>query len=165
MRRSLFVLALVAFAAPVQAQEVTVERVEVIDTGIFSLVLGEETDDPNLPGEKIVSVDSAEIVKSTTTVPARIGLEFGIAYRIIGEPEGSDVALGFHFEYPEPGLADPEIDSPLLVSDFTRQRTIGKTEYTGFGFENDWELVPGTWTFAIRHEGETLAERTFTVTK
>ena len=166
MHRVLSTAALVAVVVPAGAfaAEVKVDRIEIVDTGIYTLVLGEETADSSMPSETIVAVETADLVEPTTEVVARLGLEFGLRYRVVGEPDGSAVTLDFLFAYPPPGLADPEQRSPLLESRFTRERTIGEIEYTGFGFESDWEIVPGTWTIAISHEGETLAEQSFTVT-
>ena len=34
---------------------------------------------------------------------------------------------------------------------------------SGFSFTFDWEMVPGTWTFAVLSEGRVLAEQSFEV--
>lgn len=165
MRFMLPLAALLAATSSASAGDIRVERIDVVDTGIYRLVLGEETKDDGLPTETIVAVDKAELVESTTTIHGQLGLEFGLRYEIIGEPDGSDVTLDFRFEYPPPGLNDPEQNEPLTESRFARQRTIGETEYTGYGFENTWEIVPGIWTIEISYQGKKLAEQSFTVTK
>ena len=53
----------------------------------------------------------------------------------------------------------------LLRSAYQRTKTIGETVYLGYGFEHAWEIVPGTWTYQIWHDGRKLAERSFTVEK
>jgi len=50
-------------------------------------------------------------IEMTETVPARIGVEFGLD-RIVGEPDGGEVAPEFLVNYPEGGLADPESPTP-----------------------------------------------------
>lgn len=146
------------------AEEARFDGIEIVDTGLYRLELGKETPDPNAPGEMMASVEKAELIESTTTVPGALGREFGLRYRVLGEPAGAEVTFDFHYTYPSPGLADPERDAPLLEERFSRQRTIGKTEFTGFGFDNPWEIVPGTWTFEISHDGKTLATQSFEVT-
>jgi hypothetical protein len=53
----------------------------------------------------------------------------------------------------------------LRESRFKKMKPIGQVLYFGYGFENDWELVPGTWTFEIWSDGRRLAEEKFTVIK
>jgi hypothetical protein len=66
---------------------------------------------------------------------------------------------------PAPVLADPKSSTPLRESRFQKVKPIGKVLYFGYGFENDWELVPGTWTFEIWFQGRKLAVEQFTVVK
>jgi hypothetical protein len=53
----------------------------------------------------------------------------------------------------------------VLESRITRNKKIGETLYLGYGFENEWEIVPGTWTFAVSYQGKELAKQSFTVSK
>jgi len=165
MRLTPTLLALTVAIPSALADDVRVDGIEVVDTGIYRVVLGEETKDPGLPTEKIIAVDGSELVEATTTVPGQLGLEFGLRYTVVGGPDDAEVTLDFRFVYPPPGLNDPEETEPLTESRFSRQRTIGKIEYTGYGFENAWEIVPGTWTIEISHGGTKLAEQSFTVTE
>ena len=87
------------------------------------------------------------------------------AGRDTGEPDGAEVTLEFVNTYPAPGLADPESPTPFMESKYERSKKIGETIYSGYGLENDWELVPGTWIFEIRHKGDTLASVSFTLVK
>ena len=45
------------------------------------------------------------------------------------------------------------------------KKKIGETAYLGYGIENDWEIVPGTWTFEIWYSGRKLAEQSFTLSR
>ena len=159
-----FLIAAMILAAPLTARaaDVRVERIDVVDTGIYTIVTGEETADPSAPGTVAAPV-TATLVEATTTVPGRLGLEFGLRYVIVGEPAGAEVALDFVIAYPAPGLVDPAEPEPLLESRYTRQKKIGETVYLGYGFENDWEIVPGAWRFEIWFDGGKLASQAFTV--
>jgi hypothetical protein len=42
---------------------------------------------------------------------------------------------------------------------------IGTLCLLGYGFDNDWEIVPGVWTEQIWYQDRTLAERSFTVSE
>lgn len=158
-------IAATILAAPLAAlaADIRVERVDVVDTGIYTIVTGEETPDPNAPTGTIAAVTTVTNVEETTAVPGKVGLEFGLRYVVVGEPAGAEVPLDFVIAYPPPGLVDPAGPEPLLESRYSRARKIGETVYLGYGFENAWEVVPGEWRFEIWYEGRKLAGRSFTV--
>ena len=46
------------------------------------------------------------------------------------------------------------------------QVTKGRVEaQTGYGFDHDYELVPGVWRIEMKHDGKTLMTQEFTVFK
>jgi hypothetical protein len=149
-------------AAPAAFAEVT--RVDVLDRGIYEIVPGEQTPDPDTPTGTITAVDTQKLLQSTDTVVGKLGVEFGLRYVVIGSPEGGEVTVDLVYIYPSPGLKDPAEAEPALETRFSRTKKIGETTYIGYGFENDWEIVPGEWRFEIWHDGKKLAEESFTVT-
>lgn len=45
-------------------------------------------------------------------------------------------------------------------------RTIGREAgYVDYGFDDPWELVPGTWTIELWHGDRKLATQSFTVVR
>ena len=146
------------------AGDARVDRVEIVSQGTYRVEVGEATADPDAPTGQISAPATFTLIEATTDIAAGLGVEFGLEYRIVGEPEGVEVPLDFVISYPAPGLMDPDSSEPLLSTALARPKTIGKVEYLGYGFENDWELVAGTWRFTISYRGRTLAERSFTVT-
>jgi hypothetical protein len=164
MRFLLIAAVLLAAPAAATAGDIRVERIDIVDAGIYTVATGEETADPDAPTGTIAAPTTATLVEATTAIPGRRGLEFGLRYVIVGEPAGAEVSLDFVIAYPAPGLVDPAEPEPLRESRFTRPKQIGETIYLGYGFENDWEIVPGEWRFEIWYEGSRLAERRFAVT-
>ena len=158
---SLAALSLAVLASGAQAAEV--ERIDVVDKGIYEIVTGEATADPNAPTDVITAVDSEKLVEATDKIAARLGLEFGFRYVLIGAPAGEAVSLDMVYTYPAPGMKDPAEAEPFLETRYARDKIIGDTIYVGYGFEADWEIVPGVWTFGIWHDGTKLAEESFTV--
>jgi hypothetical protein len=163
MRFLLIAAVLLASPLAASAADLRVERIDVIDAGVYTVATGEVTADPNVPTGTVAAPVSATLVDATTTVLGRLGLEFGLRYLIVGEPTGADVPLDFVILYPPPGLVDPAEPNPLRESRYTRQKKIGETVYLGYGLENDWEIVPGEWTFEIWFDGAKLASRGFVV--
>ena len=163
MRLLMPVLLALTISGAAFAEEPRVEGIDVVGKGLYKVELGETISRPDVPGGLVAPPTKFTQIENTTTVPARIGVEFGMEYKIIGEPAGAEVTLEFVDTFPAPGLADPEKPEPMRTGRFERKRPIGETLYNGYGFESDWELVPGTWTFEIWYEGRKLAEESFTV--
>jgi hypothetical protein len=160
-------LALLLLAAPlaVRAEEVRVDRIDIVDKGIYEVTLGQQTTDASTPTGVASAVDSFKNIEATTDIPGRLGLEFGFQYVIVGEPAGAEVPVEITYTFPAPGLVDPADPKPVPESRITRDKKIGETIYLGYGFENEWEIVPGTWTFAVAYQGKELAKQSFTVSK
>jgi hypothetical protein len=163
----LLFLAVALATAPVvaQAADVRVDRIDIVDKGIYTVTLGEQMPDASTPTGVASAVDSFNNIEATTDIPGRLGLEFGFQYVIAGEPAGAEVPVDITYGFPPPGLVDPADPKPMLESRITRQKKIGETIYLGYGFENDWEIVPGTWSFAVSYQGRELARQSFTVSK
>ncbi len=134
-----------------------------MDKGIYTVTLGEQRPDGSTPTGVVSAVDSFNNVEATTDIPGRLGLEFGFQYVIVGEPAGAEVPVDITYGFPPPGLVDPADPKPMLESRITRQKMIGETIYLGYGFENDWEIVPGEWTITISFEGRELVRQSFAV--
>jgi hypothetical protein len=165
MRVAFLLAAFVAAALPARAQSVTVERVDIIDRGIYEIATGAQTPGASTPTGTVTATTAEKLLTATTTIPGKVGLEFGLHYVVAGTPAGVDAPLDFVIAYPPPGLKDPAAAAPMLESKYSRPKKIGDTIYLGYGFENAWEIVPGTWTFTIFSGGKKLAEQAFTVTK
>lgn len=161
------ILAVLLTAVPLvaQAETVQVERADIVDKGIYAIKTGKETPDANTPTGKISAVTGVKVLEATTIIPGRKGTEFGFRYVIVGKPAGAEVSIDIANSYPPPGLRDPGEPKPVLESRYSRKKKIGETVYLGYGFENDWEIVPGTWTFTISYKGRELARQSFAVVK
>lgn len=147
------------------AQEASVSGLEIVGKGIYEVQTGAVTKDPSAPTGEIKAPDTFKLVEATDKIPARVGVEFGFEYKLDGAPDGAEVTLRYVNVYPAPGLADPGSAKPVLSDTFERKKKIGAVNYLGYGFENDWELVPGTWTMEIWSGDHKLASESFTVAK
>jgi hypothetical protein len=164
MRTLVFILVLSLFPAFARA-DVKVDSVTIVEKGIYTIDTGDETRDAQTPTGKITAVTKVRNIESTVTIPARLGLEFGFQYVVVGDPAGAEVTLDIVTTFPAQGLRNPKASKPLYESKYRRTKKIGDTVYLGYGFENLWEVEPGIWTFQIWHENRKLAEQSFTVVK
>jgi len=156
------IIGLALGAQPVMAGS-TVTDVEIIDFGVLSAQLDRTIEDQTLVQGAHHTMKSSRILKSTTDISAKKGLKFGIRYIIKGFPIGSPVKISFVVLYPEPGLTNPGTGKTELQGMVTMVKKIGKITATGYLFNQDWEMVPGQWTFQIWHDGRKLAEKSFSV--
>jgi hypothetical protein len=147
------------------AEDISVDRIEIVSKGVYLVETGKETPDAAAPTGEIAAPVTFKNIEATDKVAAKVGTEFGLEYRVVGAPDGTDIDLEFVITYPAPGLNDPAEAEPIRATRFDRVKTIGKVEYLGYGLENDWELAPGTWTFRIWYKDRKLAEESFTVTE
>jgi hypothetical protein len=163
MRATASIAVILALSTAAFAQD-SVDRIEVVGKGIYQVTIGEPTPDPAAPTGTTAAPVAFNLIESTSTVAAALGVEFGLAYRVVGAPDGAEVTLDVVNIYPGPGLADPDKAEPIRENRYQRAKKVGEVNYLGYGFEQDWEMVPGSWTFQIWHDGRQLLEESFTVT-
>lgn len=158
------VLALVTLTGnSLGAGAVEVWGFDVIKYGTYRGAVREIEDMEHSPGGKRRVVNVQEFLKATFKVPAIPGTRFGFRYVINGIPEGAEVPITIRKTYP--GLRDPKRDKVIYNHKYLRIHEIGEICGTGYGFDHDWELVPGTWTFELLHKGNMLGEISFQVYK
>ncbi len=91
LRTTLCLLAAWLSLAAANAQPGYVARIEILEAGIFT----------------VESLGEMRLVEATTNVPARVGVTFGVRYRIVGAEPGTPVALKFITRFPAQGLHNP----------------------------------------------------------
>jgi hypothetical protein len=149
-------------SAPALAQ--TVERIDVVKYGVYAGPPGEAIASPGTVAGVERQLADSKLIETTRTIPARPGLRFGIEYRIVGEPAGGMISLKRTTIYPEGGVRNPSTGKTAMRDEAMEQHEVGAVDYSGFRFDDPWEMVPGTWTIELSYEGRTLASESFTVT-
>jgi hypothetical protein len=152
------------FSVVAQAQQV--QRIEIWDAGTYkSKDVMERVDAPGTPQGYRNIVSDIELQQRTTTVPAILGTSFGFRFSILGKPAGATINLKFVSRYPSPGLQNPKTGNSLMRGEYSVQAKLDTKSWKTYRFDDDWELVPGTWTFEIWQDDRKLAEQSFTVVK
>lgn len=147
------------------AQTPQVDRADITDYGIYTARLHSTAPSPGEPTGVHSQASNIRHVETTQSIPARMGVRFGFRYRLVGTPKGVNVPLRTVVVFPPPGLRKNPSEPYSAQSEYVTTRPIGKVSYADYGFEHDWEVVPGPWTMQIWYEGRKLAERQFTVAK
>jgi hypothetical protein len=142
--------------------EVKVAAAQIVEYGIYTANIQTSKRD----SEGVIQSDLGNIrhAATTTTIPAQHGVRFGFRYKIIGTPAGTTVPIRIVTVYPPAGLSPPNTAQPIHNSEMNVTRKIGDTSYNDYGFDDPWELVPGSWAIQIWYGNNKLAEQNFTVT-
>ena len=148
----------------VSAQTLTVQRVIVVNPGIYELETKKRMAGENLGDRSWDAVRKLRYVQAATTVPARLCISFGFEYVIIGAPKGTEIPIKMVTNFPDAGLNNPETRKTTRRNETLVGRTIGTRFLRSYTFDKRWELVPGVWTFQLWHKDQKLAEQSFTVT-
>lgn len=158
---SLFLLSVLTSSVS-QSDEHRVERASVLERGIFQAHSGGPPVGHSSLGP-VTKVRDASLVQSTTTIPARRSLRFGLRYVIVGDPVGARAKIQLVTRFPEAGLLDPLSGLRYHHSEYTIQGVIGAPAYREFRFDRLWEIVPGEWVFEFWHAGRKIGLQKFCV--
>ncbi|MEW6599360.1 MAG: DUF3859 domain-containing protein [Nitrospirota bacterium] len=160
---------------------VVIPEIEILDYGIYEgdrlgSVRAEGT---SLGNSKVYNANTIKIIEKTTRIPAEIGKSFGIRYVFRGTPPDTNIEHTIKVITPgliKPPEPEPEIydrhgrrrpprnaAKPVSVEQWQAYAELGEPTYNGFGFEHEWEVVPGTWTFQILYKDRMLAEKSFEI--
>jgi hypothetical protein len=160
MRRFFVFWLLVGSSNLAQAQ--TIQRIEILEFGIYTAQVDTRVPAPGTAFGPRDTISDAKLAQSTTTIPTRIGVRFGFRYRIVGEGNRA-VKLKVVARIPPPGIRNPKTgDTTREDVDFIGSK-VGEIAYTGYSFDDDSEMVPGTWTFEVWDADRKLASQSFEI--
>ena len=166
MRGPFALLFLAAVAGDACAQGSSkIERIEIIEAGIYRAETAGIEQAPGTATRQRNVLSDTRLLVSTTRVEAKLGMHFGMRYRVVGTPNLATIKLVSVTQYPAPGLKNPKGDKPQTRGEHSLFATIGQINYRGYMFEHEWEMVAGAWTLELWDGQRKLASQTFTVTK
>ena len=146
-----------AEAAPVQSHA-NIQDVLILDHGLYTPL--KDPSRPLPPGVPQISSELFQLVVETTSVPAKVGIQFGFRYKIFGHPSGAPVETKAIFLYPQAGAVSPKMG---LLHSTSMSKTVRINESSGIAYSVDepWELVPGIWTVQLWIDDRKVAEQSF----
>jgi hypothetical protein len=142
----------------------TVQRIDIVDFGIYAANRGETTATPGTAAG-VTALTGLKLVRSTTSVPARIGTTFGFRYRFIGQPSGATLKIKKVTLYPQPGVRNPATENTTVRGEYFHHEKMGEDQIRVYTLDSEWELVKGTWTFELWLEDRKLASKSFDLVK
>ena len=165
MRPAFVAILLLVAASSVSAQAPRIERIDIVDYGIYDSAFSKKIEDPSSAGGRRSTVVRIMIKERTSTIPARNGLQFGFRFMVVGEPKNAAVKLKSITRFPPQGIRNPNTRNTSYQDEYTTSVKVGSADFRGYSFDNDWEIVPGVWTFEFWDGDRKLVEQKFTVVK
>jgi uncharacterized protein DUF3859 len=160
-------LAAVALAAAqARAQDMRVDRLEIIESGFYDAAKATMTSTTPSAGAVTGTVQELREVKLLPEPPAttaRVGIGFGVRFRSFGERDGERAMLRSVWQIPAPGIVNPTNGNTFRQSVAEFATTIGTSHLRGYSFDESWEVVPGTWTLEIWQGDRKLLEQSFEI--
>ncbi len=137
---------------------------KVSQYGLYRLVRSAGIiNDPGTSTGKAVSNPVIEKVRSTEHIPLFKGVQMYMQYRIWSFPDQpAYVDLRRILKHPKMTLPDGSVSTGseyMLKGKVSVNQVIA---FTGYGFDEDYELVEGDWVFEIWYRGKKLNEQKFT---
>lgn len=137
-------------------------RVEIVAFGIYAPTAQHGRMPANYRQDAIVEVtqtDMPRLIARTDRIELRPCTRFGLEYRAPNLPPAAVEVAQVRVDHPLLTRPDGQ-RSTVDTYDIPLRSSIG---WTGFDFDEVWEMVPGTWTFTLRYAGQTVATQRFTV--
>lgn len=145
------------------AQQPRIERVEIVEAGLLEARKVDSVTTPGTASGKTSVLDSIVFYELSRHVPARLGVQFGARYRIVGAPEGATASIRTKWVVPAPGLRNPLTGAVTEVDEAEENVVIGTDRLAGYKFGQEWEVVRGRWILEFWTNGRKLNSVTFIV--
>lgn len=150
-------LVLLLVATAVARAEV---RLDVVEHGLYALEAESTVRDAN--GVGVDTVRNICHLATTATIALRQGTHFGLRYRMQGAAPDEIVTLTTVVRFPHEARP-PAGSAPIGSHAMTFEHRAGDLGYAGYGFDEPWELMAGSWTVQIFNGTRQLLEFRFTV--
>lgn len=114
-----------------------------------------------------IPVGTMYITTTTNRIPARLGTAFGLHYEIsnLDLKDGETVEITKVTTHPRMKKPDGTVSASFTYVEKDTVKDGKSVAQTGYGFDHDYELVPGLWRIELKHKGKTLITQEFTVYK
>jgi hypothetical protein len=150
-------------AGPALGQSARIERIEIVEAGLLEARKVDSMSTPGTASGETSVLDSIVFYESSRLVPARLGIQFGARYRIVGAPDGTAASVRTRWVVPAPGMRNPLTGAVTHVDEAEERVVVGTDRLAGYKFGQDWEIVRGPWILEFWANGRRLNSVTFTV--
>ncbi len=162
MKYWLATILLVSSCHSVLADEMVIRAAEIVGFGIFDTTQSVKRHGFSAGAIAKDDVSGIRFLDYTTKIPMILGTDFGFQYIINSAPKGKPIRVTSVIKFPKGGMKHPR-GHLYTESRDSHEVIIGKKALHGYGFDEDWEMIPGTWVFELWYQKARLIRKTFTV--
>ena len=138
----------------------SVTGADVTEVGIYTAHVARTFAVPGVGSGTNEALDSFTLVQATTNIPARLGARFGFRYTIHGTPSNAPIILRMVAEHP--AYKNSKTGKTQTRDVYELESRIGQA-YTCYSFDDEAELMPGTFKFEVWHKDRKLCEQSFEI--
>jgi hypothetical protein len=160
LRLRVTIAALICLLAAPPTAAAADPSVDVIEYGLFATGGVRRIALPQSVAGEMNLVSHVRLIRSAKVIAAQPGRSFGWRYRLRGVPPGASIVLRTQ----HPALTNPKTGRTMAYSE--RRVRITRPEdvrYTGYTFDNAWEMAEGEWRFQVLYDGRVIGERAFKI--
>jgi len=150
-------------AGSAAAQRARIDRIVIVESGLLEARKIDQVATPGTASGHTSVLDSVVFYESSRRVPARVGVQFGVRYRIAGAPAGQEATIRTKWLIPAPGMRNPLTGVITRIDEADETVTVGTDRLAGYKFGQEWEVVRGPWVLEFWANGRKLNSVTFTV--
>ena len=144
------------------AQPLAIDRIEIGEFGLYATKGEQKVKDADAPVGHLNMVSGHTLLERGDEFCAKLNLEFGVKYQVIGKAVGKSAMLDMVTVFPPSGMTNAA-GRRFSKSGFKQAVVIGDTLARTYSFEEPWEMVPGVWTFEFHYLGRKLGEKQFKI--
>jgi hypothetical protein len=149
-----------------QGNTITAAEAAMLEEGAFRMIGEAQTYKAPLAATgKANEHTEAELIETGSQFPARLGLNFGFRYTLTSPGENRCGVDGFDMRIIHPPMRGPDgkerAESIIPMEACFKD---GKADdFLIYGLEEESEVLPGEWILQVRHNGEVLLSRSYTL--
>ena len=148
---------------PSVARDGMVERLEVIESGLYRGEVIGRTGAPATTAGFSEELRNVVYYDHSQRVPAQVGIRFGARVRLVGSPAGRRANMRSVWRIPMPGVVNPRNGVTYRESVADVWSYVGWQYSRGFHFNEPWQIVCGEWIQELWQGDRKLLSQTFTV--
>ncbi len=145
-----------------ESQAPGIRKVHIVERGTYRAETVARTNTPGTTG-LINTVQNAELIHSTTSIPGIVGVRFGMRYVVTSDPASGAVPLRLVIRFPPTGLRNPATGEMFFQNEHNVSVPTGARLYWEYHFEHQWEVAEGIWQFEFWEGSKRLGEQRFCV--
>jgi hypothetical protein len=124
-----------------------VSNIRVVEFGLADGLQFWDSDAENTSLGYVHDLYRPKVIKQTNIISADLGTRFGVTFIVDGNPIGGKAEITVKVIHPS--IRNPKSNKDMTVDQWSNNSKIGKNYFAGWGFDYDWELVPGDWIIEL----------------